>query len=176
MTSVRIERPEPTEYAPHYGSYIDAVPDGDPLGHLERQLETTHALLAPIPPERARFRYAPGKWSVVQVIGHLIDAERIFAYRALRFARADRTELPGFDENAYVAAGGFEDRPFASVLDELAAVRGATIALFGGLDPDALRRQGVANGHPVSVRALLYIILGHERHHLAVLRGRYGIG
>ncbi|MGH2667933.1 MAG: DinB family protein [Gemmatimonadales bacterium] len=168
-----IARPEATEYAPFYGTYVSKVPEGDLLEALEAQRRETQALLKAIPEAKALHRYAPGKWSVKEVVGHLADTERVFCYRALRFARGDQTPLAGFDEKAYVPAGGFDARPVADLAAELDAVRRATIALLGSLDAAALARRGTADGKEVSVRALAYIIAGHERHHFAILRERY---
>ncbi|HUL03324.1 MAG TPA: DinB family protein [Gemmatimonadales bacterium] len=173
MTATAIARPEATEYAPYYGTYVSKVPAGDLLQLLERQRADTQALLAGLSDERALHRYAPGKWSIKEVVGHIADAERIFSYRALRIARGDETPLPGFDENAYTPAGHFDARPLAELAAELDAVRRATIALFRGLEGDALVRRGTASNHGVSVRALAYIIAGHERHHVQILRERY---
>jgi hypothetical protein len=170
-----IARPEPTEHIPYYRKYIDLVPEGDLLALLDTQHRATQAMLAPLTPQQARHRYADGKWSVTEVIGHLADSERIFAYRALRFARADTTPLPGFDEKAYTPAGRFDDRSLGDVAAEFAAVRAATVALFRGLAGDALARTGIASNGVVSVRALAYIIAGHERHHVALLRTHYEI-
>jgi hypothetical protein len=166
-------RPGPDEYAPFYAGYVAAVPEGDVLALLERQTDDVLALLQSLEPRRWRHRYAAGKWSVAEVLGHLCDAERVLGYRALRFARDDHTELPGFDENAWVPTAEFDARTPASLLAEYVAVRRATVALFRGLPPSAGARRGVANGSPVTVRALLYIVTGHERHHLRVLRERY---
>jgi len=166
-------RPAPDEHDPYYAGYVAQVPDGDVLDILAEQSRTTPALLEPLPPSTWRFRYAPGKWSLGEVVGHLCDAERIMAYRALRFARADRTDLPGFEENAYTPAGRFDERSPESLLDEYRAVRAASLALFRNLPPGVGERRGIANGHPMSVRALVYVIAGHERHHLQVLRERY---
>lgn len=160
--SAAIERPAATEYPPSYGAYIGKVPDGELLQLLEDQRRETQTLLAAIPDPRAFHRYAPGKWSIKEVAGHVADAERVFAYRALRFGRGDATPLAGFDA-----------RSLGAIAAELDAVRRATIALFGGLDPEALARRGQANGKDVSVRALGYVIAGHERHHVAILRERY---
>jgi uncharacterized damage-inducible protein DinB len=171
-----IPRPAPSEYAQHYAGYVDRVPEGDVLGRLAWQIDETRALLRDLPPSRAVHRYATGKWSVAEVVGHVADAERIFAYRALRFARGDATPLAPFDENAYVPAGGFDHRTLGDLVDELTAVRQASLALFRGMPSDAFARSGVASGRPVSVRALVYIIAGHELHHIAILRERYGIG
>lgn len=175
-TAVLPARPEAGEFAPYYGGYIAQVPDGELLPLLEQQIRETLALLAPLPPERAAYRYAPGKWSVAEIVGHLADAERIFTHRALRAARGDETPLPGFDENAYVPAGEFDRRPLGELLAELEAVRRSTLCLLHGLPPDAWTRRVTANNHPVSVRALAYVIAGHERHHVRVLRERYGVG
>lgn len=171
-----IPRPAAGEYNEYYAAYIARVPNGDLTEQLVRQHDVTRTLLGGLTPERARHRYAPDKWSVIEVVGHVADAERIFSYRALRIARGDTTALPGFDEKVYVPAGRFEERPLAAVLGELTAVRGATLALLRGLPEDALARRGTASGYAVSVRALLYIIAGHELHHVNVLRERYGIG
>ena len=171
-----IPRPAPTEYAPHYAGYVDRVPEGDVLAHLASQIAETRGLLRDLPPGRAVHRYATGKWSVAEVVGHVADAERIFAYRALRFARGDATPLASFDENAYVPAGSFDHRTVADLVDELTAVRHATLALLRGMPDAAFARTGVASGRSVTVRALAYIIAGHERHHVAILRERYGIG
>ena len=171
-----LSRPKPDEYPGSFKAYIDRVPDGDLLAFLDRQLAEKLALLRPLDPQRAQFRYAEGKWSVAELVGHITDGERIFAYRALRFARGDETPLPGFEENDYVPAGRFDDRALSDLLDEAAAVRAASLALFRGLPPDSFDRRGLANEQPISVRALAWGIAGHENHHLGVLRERYGIG
>jgi hypothetical protein len=168
-----IPRPDPSEYAPHYETYVSKVPGGNLLEILEDQRRETQELLAEIPEGRAIHRYAPGKWSIKEVVGHVTDAERVFSYRALRFARGDETPLPGFDEKAYAPAGRFDTRALLDLAVELDAVRRATIALFTGLDPEALARRGTANTKEISVRALAYIIAGHERHHVGILRERY---
>ena len=170
-----IARPQLSEHDPYFSRYIDLVPDGDLVTLLEEQHRTTQALLAPLTPQQAKHRYAEEKWSVTEVVGHLADTERIFSYRALRFARGDATPLPGYDENAYTPAGRFDERSLGDVAREFAAVRSATIAFLSGLHRDVLANSGVANGCPVSVRALAYIIAGHERHHVNVLRTRYGL-
>jgi DinB superfamily len=170
-----IARPQLGEHDPYYSRYIDLVPDGDLLTLLDAQHRTTQSMLASLTVQQARHRYAEGKWSVTEVIGHLADTERIFSYRALRFARGDETPLAGYDENAYTPAGRFDERSLGDVAGEFAAVRAATIAFLRGLTSDAYERSGVANGCPVSVRALAYIIAGHERHHVQVLKTRYGI-
>lgn len=172
MTSA-VPRPDATEYAPYYGTYIGKVPEGDLLQTLESQRRDTQRLLAGLPEQQALHRYAPGKWSIKEVVGHLADSERVFAYRALRFARADETPLASFDEQAWTPAGKFDARSLQDLAAELDVVRYATIALFRGFDPEALPRRGIASGKPVSVRALAWIIAGHERHHIALVRERY---
>jgi len=170
-----IARPNSSEFIPYYSRYIDLVPDGDLLALLETQHRATQEMLAPLTPEQAKNRYASGKWSVTEVIGHLADCERVFAYRALRFARNDTTPLPGFDENLYTPAARYDERPLGDVAAEFATVRAGTLALFHGLRTDALQRSGSADGQSVSVRALAYIIAGHERHHVGILKTRYGV-
>ena len=166
-------RPAPEEHAPYYARYIALVPDGDIVETLRRQIVETRALLGGVSPERAAVRYAPGKWSVTEVVGHLADGERVFAHRALRFARGDRTPLPGFDENDYAATARYASRPLADVLAELETVRAASVALFGTFDDAELSRRGIANEAEISVRAIVWIIAGHELHHRSVLRERY---
>jgi uncharacterized damage-inducible protein DinB len=166
-------RPAADEFAPYYAKYVDAVPDGDVLQTLESQLETTVALVDEIGEARAGHRYAEGKWSVRELLGHLVDAERIFVYRALCAARGETGALPGFDEQTYVVGGGFEARTLGSLLGELTSVRRATLSLFRNLDAGALDRRVTANGVPVSARALAWITAGHERHHARILRERY---
>ncbi|MGH7483670.1 MAG: DinB family protein [Longimicrobiales bacterium] len=173
--SVRTERPQPGEYAEFYGGYVARVPTGDIVALLESQLVELGLVLGDLPAEMHSHAYAPGKWTVREVVGHMTDAERVFAYRALRFARGDETPVPGFDENAYVPAGRFEERPLASLLVELGAVRRATIALLQDLPEAAWTRRGVANGQPITVRALANVAYGHVAHHLALLDERYGV-
>lgn len=172
-----VSRPEPDEYAPFYAGYVAEVPDGaDPLALLKDQLTGLPGLLDSVTADRSLARYAPGKWSVREVVGHLCDVERVFAYRLLRIARADPTPLPGFDENAWVSSADFDNRDWSDLRSEWAAVRRATLALAHGLSGEAWRRMGNANGMPISARALLYIIPGHTRHHVDVLRDRYRLG
>lgn len=168
-----LARPAADDYAPYYGRYIDQVPDGDVLRLLEDQIADTAQLLGDIAEERASHRYAPGKWSIKEVVGHLSDAERIFAYRALRIARGDETPLPGFDQEPYVTAGNFDRRTLADLTAEFSSVRAATLTLFRGLDEEAFMRRGTASGVVFTVRALPYIIAGHERHHVTILRQKY---
>jgi uncharacterized damage-inducible protein DinB len=174
--TLAIARPNPDEYFEYYGKYIALVPDEDALSLLRDQFEDTLVLLRPLDEVRSRHRYAPGKWSVKEVVGHLTDAERIFAYRALRIARADTTPIEGFDENAYVPAGRFDERPLDDLIEDYERVRDATLSLFSGLDEEALVRRGTANDKTISVRAIAWIIAGHELHHRAILMDRYAIG
>jgi hypothetical protein len=171
---LRIPKPELDEYLAYYGKYIALVGD-DAMSALRAQAASTPRLLKGVTEKQAMFRYAPGKWSVKEVLGHVMDGERVFGYRALRFARTDRTPLPGFDENTWVPAAGFDRRTMPELAAEYDAVRAATLALFGSFDEPALVRRGAANDAEVSVRALAHIIAGHELHHVGLLRERYGL-
>lgn len=170
-----VGRPAAHEFNEHYAPYIARVTEPDPVDAMTRQIEDTVNLLSGVSDAAALTRYAPGKWSVKEVVGHVTDGERVFSYRAMRIARADTTALASFDENAYIAAAGFDRRPLQDVVNELRDVRRATLALFRSFDAAAWARLGTASGKPVSVRALAYIIAGHERHHVAILRERYGL-
>jgi uncharacterized damage-inducible protein DinB len=168
-------RPEPAEYASFYANYIARVPEGDVVSTLRDSGKEITAALAAIPESRGGFRYGEGKWSVREVVGHVIDAERIFSYRALRLARADSTPLPPFEENDYVRSAGSDARTMADLVEELRAVRESTVRMFASFPDEAWARRGVVSGREVSVRALAYIAAGHARHHLEVLRERYGV-
>jgi hypothetical protein len=172
-TATPIARPRQDEYVPYYHKYITLVPEGDVVETLRTQIADTLSLLRSIPESRGSHRYAPDKWSIKEVVGHLADVERVMTYRALRIARADATPLPGFDENAWVPAANFEARSLASLAHELEEVRRATVAFFETLDPEAAARHGLANNNAISARALAYIVAGHERHHVGILRDRY---
>jgi len=178
MPAIRFSRPRPGEYSPYFDRYIGLLPHGDVLALLRTQGEETAALLLAAPPELGAHRYAPQKWSVREVIGHVIDTERIFAYRALRFSRGDATPLPGFEQDDYVAHGGFDDRSLTDLVREFQAVRAASIVLFEGMSEGMLARRGVASGAELTVRAVPWIVAGHERHHVGILRERYlpGVG
>jgi uncharacterized damage-inducible protein DinB len=169
----RSTRPGPDEFAPYYGRYVTKVADGDLVATLKSQIGETLALLRAIPESRGGHRYADAKWSIRECIGHMSDTERVFAYRAMRFSRNDATALPGFDENAFVANASFDQRSLASLIAEFEAVRNATVALVDGLSPDEFQRRGTASDNPVSVRALAWIIAGHEIHHREILKDRY---
>ena len=171
-----LSAPDATEFAPYYGTYVQHVPPGDVLAQLRRQATVTRALFERTGEERATFRYAEGKWSVKQVLGHVIDGERLFAHRALAIARQDPADQPSMDQEIWMAGADFDRRPLSSLCLEYGAVREATLALFESFDGDVPLRRGRASGNPFSVRALVYVVAGHELHHLNVLRERYGIG
>lgn len=168
-------RPEPDEYGQFYQGYIEQVDQGDILEILKDQMHETYTLINSLTAKQAGYRYAEGKWTVKEVIGHLIDSERIFAYRGLCFARNETKALPGFDQDAYVDEGNFTDRSTQSIGDEYFSLRNATIVLFDSFSEEILSRKGIANDATFSVRSLAYIIAGHERHHLDVLRDKYHI-
>lgn len=172
-TAFATARPHADEYAPYYEKYVSLVPAGDLIETLARQGAETLALFRSLTEEQGGSRYAPDKWSIKQLVGHMVDAERIFTYRALRFARADRTPLPGFEQDDYVNAGNFDARSLESLTGELAQTRSSTISLFRSFDAEAWQRRGIANDSEASVRALAHIIAGHELHHLGILRERY---
>lgn len=166
-------RPDPAEYASYAEDYVSRVREGNVIDMLESQIEETTALVRGLAPGMEDRRYAPEKWSIREIIGHLSDAERVFSQRAFRFSRSDPTPLPGFDENDYVKAAPFSHVPIQDLLAELVHLRHATLYLYRSLDEKALMRRGVANGVETSVRALAFVIAGHEHHHLEVLRSRY---
>jgi len=168
-----IRPPEASEYLPYYHKYISMVKGDDLIPALETQIGDTVPTLRGIGEDKSLHRYAPGKWSIKEVLGHLTDAERIFAYRAMRFARKDQQALPGFEQDDYVAAAGSDARPWSELIAEFEHVRRASVLLFRGFSPEAAMRSGTASNASVSVRALGYIIAGHELHHMAILRERY---
>ena len=169
-------RPDATEYAPFYGGYVSLVPESDVVPVLEQQTAVLERQARRFVPSLEQHRYAPGKWSVREVIGHIIDAERVFGFRAFCFSRGEVNPLPGFDQNDYVATGGFDRRGLMDLIDEFAQVRLANVVVFKRLDEDAWKRVGTASGKPVSVRALAYIMGGHVRHHVNILTSRYAAG
>ena len=174
MTNWNPGRPDVSEYPPYASIYVDLVPDSDILGLLASQAEDTVALLQPIDEYRAsEMRYAPGKWTVKQVLGHVVDTERVFTYRALRTARGDATPMPGFEQDDWVRLGPFEHCSLTDLLDEYRIVRAASIALYSKLTPESWMRKGVANQFAVTVRGLAYLTAGHELHHLKILREKY---
>jgi hypothetical protein len=173
MTDLTINKPEETEYSPYFGKYVSLVSNGNILAVLGAQSDETLALLRTIPESQGGFRYAPGKWSVKELIGHLIDTERIFSHRALRFARDDRTPLPGYEPEDYIRNASFDNFPLNDLAAEFESVRRSTLLLFKHLDEEAWSRTGVASESEFSVRALAYIIAGHTTHHCGILRDRY---
>jgi hypothetical protein len=168
-----IARPEPGEYAPYYDRYISLITGTDVLGTLDAQRRQTMMLLSGHDESDGDFRYAPDKWNAKEVLGHVCDTERIFAYRALRIARGDQTPLAGFEQDDYVRNGPFGQAPLAEIIEDYIAVRRATLTLLRNLEEGAWRRRGVANKNEVSVRALAYIIAGHELHHRRILEEKY---
>jgi hypothetical protein len=166
-------RPEPGEFAPYYEKYIALVPGKDAVSALESQRVQTMQLFAGRGERDGNFRYAADKWTVKEVVGHLTDSERIFTYRALRIARGDQTPMAGFEQDDYVRGGGFNERPLASLVEEFAQVRSATLALFRSMGKEAWLRRGTANKNEVSARALAFITAGHELHHRQILEERY---
>jgi uncharacterized damage-inducible protein DinB len=175
MARATIGRPDASEYASFFARYVNAVPQGDILTVMRETGDALVSALAAEPESRGGFRYAEGKWTIREVAGHLIDAERIFAYRALRMARGDTTPLPGFDENAYALAAGSDARTMADLVDELRIVRESSVRLFASLPGDAWLRRGIASNAEISVRALAHVVVGHGEHHRGVLRERYGV-
>lgn len=168
-------RPDSSEFAPYYAGYVARVPDGDIRDILTEQFDETTALLRRATPEQEVTRYAEGKWSVREALGHVVECERMFAGRALWFAREPGTELPGMDQDAWVRTGEHHTRSVADHLEEWAAVRRSTVALARGLPDDALGRSGVASGVRFTVRAFFWIVAGHELHHRTLFIERYGI-
>ncbi|HKR63703.1 MAG TPA: DinB family protein [Thermoanaerobaculia bacterium] len=166
-------RPASTDYASYYGGYVELVPEEDVLAAIEKQSSETQKMLAAIDETRGAYRYEDGKWSVKEVLGHVIDAERIFGYRALAIARGDTNSLPGFDEKRYMEHAGFDAWRVGDLAEEYALLRRANIVMLRNLPAEAWDRRGIANNGEVTTRALAFIMLGHERHHLNVLRERY---
>lgn len=169
----RATRPKADEHLEYYGRYIERVPDGDIVEILEKQISETIAFLRAIPESRVDYQYAPGKWTPRQIAGHLSDGERVFQYRAWRFSRADTTPVPGFDENHYVDHAPFTNVSMNDLIDEFEQLRRASVHMFRNMDADAMSRRGSANGAEITVRALAWIMAGHETHHMQVLREKY---
>ncbi len=169
-----IPKPPAGEYAPYAIMYIGLLPDDERvLQHMQDNLQVVFDLVRSLPVEKLVHRWAAGEWTIKEILGHIIDDERIYCYRALRFARNDPTELPGFEQDDYVRYSGANERELEEILAEYTAVRQATITFFNSLADPALTRAGVANGHLMSVRAAAYHIAGHELHHLASIRQNY---
>lgn len=173
----KIQKPEAGEYAPYAIMYIELLPDdGLVLQHLQDNLRMVKDLVRSQPEAKLTSRCAEGEWTIKEILVHVIDVERIFAYRALRFARNDCTELPGFEQDDYVAYSGANERSIEDVLEELTAVRTATIALFKSFDEEAMKRSGLSSGHNLSVRSAVYQIAGHELHHVQSIKQNYFSG
>jgi uncharacterized damage-inducible protein DinB len=173
MSATAPARPEKNEYASYYEKYVSLVPDADVVETLERQIEGTLALLRGVGEERAGHRYAPGKWSIKEVVAHIADTERIFAYRALAIARGEQQPLPGMDQNEYMSHTNLDARTLADITEEFEHLRRSNILMLRGLSDEAWSRRGVASDNEVTVRAIAYIIAGHEAHHVQILRTRY---
>jgi hypothetical protein len=171
-----MSRPQPSEYAPYYGKYIDLVPEEDIVSTLRTQVAATLAFLSQIPEEQAGVCHPPYTWTARQVVSHLCDCERVFGYRALRFARGDETPLPAFDEELYAQTSGAGDCSLSTLANEFAAIRNSHVCFFTNLPAEAWDRVGAANNTPMSVRALAYVLVGHERHHGGILRKRLALG
>jgi len=169
------ERPEKSEYAEFYADYVALAEEADIVSALQNQAGELENLFAGISEEKENFKYAPSKWSVKELLGHLIDGERVFSYRVLRISRGDETPLAGFEENSYVANSNFTGSDFADLIEEFSLLRAANVLLFKNLTEKAWRRTGTASGEAVSVRALAFIMVGHVRHHQNILRERYSI-
>lgn len=167
------QRPAKTEYADFYAGYVDCVPEGEIRSLLREQLDTAVDLFRGIPQAKYGYRYDPGKWSTKEVLGHIIDTERIFSYRMLCFARGDVTPLPGMEQDDYVAGASFDDRDWENLVEEFEHLRQANARLGDSFDDAVLERRGVASECEFTVRAVLYIMVGHVAHHLNVLRERY---
>lgn len=166
-------RPDPADYASYFKQYVDQVPDGDLAATYESQFAETLATLSDLDDDRWTARYEPGKWSVKELVGHIIDTERIMSTRALVFARNESQEYPGFEQNDFVAATNLDGRSSTSLLEEWKGLRAANLALMGSLSDEELDRSGVVEGNRMTPRALFWVLAGHERHHMRVLRDRY---
>ncbi len=175
MSLMKNSRPRPDEYDTAFERYVSRVPETEILSALESQPTELSAALGTVTLERETFRYAPGKWSIRDVVGHMVDAEHVMGYRALAISRGEKATLPAFEEEDYAATAGYAHRPLASILDEFACLRRSHVLMFRHLDDDAWGRIGIANALPVTPRALAYILVGHPRHHVAVLKEKYGV-
>lgn len=174
-TSFVIGRPDPNEYAPYQEEYIKLVQGEDILKILSAQIDSTVWYLRTLPDTRGDFRYAPGKWTVKEVVGHMIDTERVFAYRALSFARLEKAPLPGFEQDDWMKAAGSGAQQLAELISEFECVRRSNLYFFQHLDPEAWMHKGIAAGREFTVRSIAYIIAGHELHHLRNLQTRYAV-
>lgn len=168
-----MNRPEKTEYDPYYETYVSLVPEAEILPALENQIAEIENLFAEISEEKGAFAYAEGKWTIKELVGHLIDGEEIFAYRALRIARADETPIEGFEQDGYIENGEFNKQKLADLVEHFALLRRVNLSFFKNLSETAWQRIGTANNARISVRALAFIMVGHVRHHSNILKTRY---
>jgi hypothetical protein len=175
-SAMKNSRPRPDEYDAAFERYVSRVPETDVLAALERQPAELADVLASVPREREEYRYAPGKWTIRGVVGHILDAERVFGYRALCVARGEKVSLPGFEQNDYAENAGADRRTLASLTAEFTSLRASHVLMLRHVDDEGWVRVGSANGLPVTPRALAYNLVGHVRHHVAVLREKYGVG
>ncbi len=172
METTKNNRPSKDEHAEYYSGYVDLV-DERPILNVLEDLVASRSVLSDVPPEKEVFRYQAGKWSIRELVGHLIDTERVMSNRAFAFARGDGAEIAGMDQDEYVSNAGHDDIPLSELIEEFEAVRRSSLYLFKNLSENAWSRSGVASGSPVTVRALAYIIAGHEMHHMGILKERY---
>ncbi len=168
-----MNRPKENEFAEDYNNYVSKIDGNDLMSILESQPAELRSVISPLPEEKGTFAYEEGKWTIKEVLSHLIDGERIFAYRILRISRGDETPIEGFEQDGYIENSNANNRPFAELLEEFELERRANLLLIKNLDDAASKRMGIANGYPVSVRALVYISAGHVQHHLGILSERY---
>lgn len=168
-----MKRPNPSEYPEYYKSYVNEVKTDNIIKELSDQVISIQAIISEIPEDKENYAYAKGKWTIKEVLGHIIDAERVFGYRAMRFARKDKTALSGFDENLFVANANFKKQTLYALAHEFAIVREANLAMFKNFTEEALNQVGNANGKDVSVRAILFMIAGHATHHLNIIKTKY---
>jgi hypothetical protein len=171
--TIKIMRPNKTEYAAFYETYVSLAEETDIVSAMRNQADELREIFSQMSGEKGLFRYAEGKWSIKELLGHLIDGERVFAYRALRFARADKTELAGFDQDPYIENANFDAAELQHLLEEMLSLRNANTLFFNSLSEEAWSRTGVASENEISVRALAYIMVGHIRHHVKILEERY---
>jgi uncharacterized damage-inducible protein DinB len=168
-----MKKPAKGDYSEYFETYFKNINDENPIELMESQKIEMLNLLSTVNEKEANYSYAEGKWSIKQVLGHIVDSERVFCYRAMAIARGEEQSLPGFEQDDYVSAGNFNSRELSDLLDEYKKVREATIPLFKSFDEKIYGRRGVSNGSPLTVRAAMFIIPGHEKHHLNILKERY---
>jgi len=167
-----MKRPSKGEFAPYYANYIRNVPD-DAIKAFGDQLDTTNAFFKSIPKDKIDYKYADGKWSIKEIVGHLIDNERVMSYRALAISKNEKQSLPGFDQDDYIRKSNYSKRNYSELVEELKKIREANILMFKDFSEEILDRRGVANNSEVTVRAILFIIAGHELHHINVIKEKY---